>query len=33
MTSSKENIQLQLNAGVEVVMIFDSSLQDLDKSF
>ena len=28
----KENIQLQLNAGVEVVMIFDSSLYDLDKS-
>ena len=28
----KANIQLQLNAGVEVVMIFDSSLYDLDKS-
>ena len=28
----KANIQLQLNAGVEVVMIFDSSLYDLDRS-
>ena len=27
----KKNIQLQLNAGVELVMIFDSSLYDLDK--
>ena len=27
----KKNIQLQLDAGVELVMIFDSSLYDLDK--
>jgi len=27
----KKNIQLQLDAGVEVVMVFDSSLYDLDK--
>ena len=27
----KKNIQLQLDAGVELVMVFDSSLLDLDK--
>ena len=27
----KKNIQLQLNAGAEVVMVFDSSLYDLDE--